>query len=399
VSARVEMGFLALVDAVVPVVARDMGFAAEEGIELALVREPSWSNVRDKLALGLYPCAQALAPMPLATTLGAGAMRAEVIAPLVLSVGGNTVGVSTALARELGEPAWGDALVAGRALLARAAERVGGRAGGRGIGFGVPFPHSMHHELVRYWLRACGGGAEPGVVFQTVPPPLMAEAFAAGQIEAFCVGEPWGSVAVERGHARLLMPTSAIWGWAPEKVLAVRRDWAEARAATLAALLRALHRAGLWAARAENAASAGEMLSAATDGAVPAMIAERSLSGALTIDPSGTTRRVARFVGLGGVETMFPWRSQALWIAERVAHRWGVPPREARAAALACFRPDLYRAALEPLGVDMPGASAKIEGALGERTGVASARGELSLGPDRFCDGRAFDPTPHLPVR
>ncbi|MGF1553965.1 MAG: ABC transporter substrate-binding protein [Paracoccaceae bacterium] len=391
-SARVETGFLALLDAVVPVVARDMGFAAEEGVDLVLRREPSWSNVRDKVAIGLYPCAQMLAPMPLAMTLGAGAMRAEVIAPMVLATGGGTVGVSAALDEALGRPAWGDALGAGRALLGRGAERP--------VGFGVPFPHSMHHELVRYWLRACGGraGADQAVVFQTVPPPLMAEALAAGQIDAFCVGEPWGSVAVERGQARLVMPTAAIWAWAPEKVLGVRRDWAEAEPGTLARLMRALHRAGLWVARAENAASAAEMLESATEGAVPALIAERSLSGTLTVDPAGSVRRVERFLGVGDVETMFPWRSQALWIAEQVAHRWGVLPHAARTAALACFRPDLYRAALEPLGVDLPGASAKLEGALAERTGVASAQGALSLGPDRFFDGRTFDPRPYLPI-
>jgi NitT/TauT family transport system ATP-binding protein len=69
-----------------------------------------------------------------------------------------------------------------------------------------------------------------------------------------------------------------------------------------------------------------------------------------------------------------------------------VDPAAARSAAAACFRPDLYRAALGPIAADLPGASSKVEGALDSRTAVASSRGETFLGPDRFFDGRRFDP-------
>jgi NitT/TauT family transport system ATP-binding protein len=67
-------------------------------------------------------------------------------------------------------------------------------------------------------------------------------------------------------------------------------------------------------------------------------------------------------------------------------------PAAAAAAARACFRPDLYRAALGPIGADLPGASEKLEGSLAHRTEVASTLGRLLLGPDSFHDGRIFDP-------
>lgn len=385
--ARVEIGFVPLVDAAPLIVAREMGFAAEEGLELALSREPSWSNIRDKVALGLYPAAHMLAPMPLAMSLGAGAMRAEVVAPYILSVGGDTVGVSNALAAEMGLDAtdrFGDARAVGVALL-RAAEA-------RPLAIGAPFPHSMHVELLRYWLEGCGGDPDRDVVLQTVPPPLMAEALAAGQIDAFCVGEPWGSIAVERGAARLVLPSAAIWGWAPEKALGVRRDWAEAEPETLAALLRALFRAGRWLGRPANLATAAELMARPEHLGAPSTLIERGLTGALSVDGAGAIRRIPRFIGFSGVEASFPWRSQAMWIAARAAQRWGVDPEAARAAAGACYRPDLYRAALGPLGADLPGASSKVEGALESRLGVASAQGALFLGPDRFFDGRVFDP-------
>jgi len=385
--ARVEIGFVPLVDAAPLIVAGEMGFAAEEGLDLALTREPSWSNIRDKVAVGLYPAAHMLAPMPIAMTLGAGAMQAEVIAPFILNTGGDTVGVSHGLADAMGldlVARFGSARAVGLALL-RAAEH-------RSVAIGAPFPQSMHVELLRYWLEGCGGDPDRDVSLQTVPPPLTADALAAGQIDAFCVGEPWGSLAVERGVARLALPSAGIWGWAPEKALGVRRDWAEAEPRTLAALLRALFRAGRWLGRPANLSIAAEVMARPDYLGVASTLIERGLTGALSLDGSGAIRRIPRFIGFAGVEASFPWRSQALWIAERAARRWGVERVTARAAAVACFRPDLYRAALAPLGADLPGASSKVEGALESPVGVASTRGALFLGPDRFFDGCVFDP-------
>jgi NitT/TauT family transport system ATP-binding protein len=378
------LGFIPLADAALPIIARELGFAAEEGLDLTLAREPSWSNIRDKVALGIYPAAHMLAPQPLAMTLGAGAHRVAVIAPFILAVNGGILGASSALWEAMGRPAFGDALAAGRALLRQAQVRR--------VRVAAPFPHSMHVEHLRYWIEGSGGDPDRDVDFQTVPPPLMPEALAAGEIDVFSVGEPWGSLSVERGVAALLAPTSAIWGWAPEKALGVRADWADDHPETLAALLRALHRASLWIGRPANPATAAEIMAQPQYLGVAPEVIERALTGSLVVSPEGAVARIPRFIGLSGTEATFPWRSQAQWIATRAARRWGVDPVAARAAAAACFRPDLYRVALGPIAADLPGASSKVEGALDSRTAVASSRGETFLGPDRFFDGRRFDP-------
>jgi NitT/TauT family transport system ATP-binding protein len=89
----------------------------------------------------------------------------------------------------------------------------------------------------------------------------------------------------------------------------------------------------------------------------------------------------------------FPWRSQALWIYSQLV-RWGhvAPSPEAQAEAAAVFRSDIYRRALAGSGLAMPGASLKLEGAVSAPTGVGAHSGALTLGPDRFFDGRIFDP-------
>jgi two-component system, oxyanion-binding sensor len=91
--------------------------------------------------------------------------------------------------------------------------------------------------------------------------------------------------------------------------------------------------------------------------------------------------------------TGFPWRSQALWIYSQLV-RWGMIERTdaGEAAAGRVFRPDVYRRALAGSDTPMPGASMKVEGALGAPLPVGSSRGALTLGPDRFFDGRVFDP-------
>jgi NitT/TauT family transport system ATP-binding protein len=111
------------------------------------------------------------------------------------------------------------------------------------------------------------------------------------------------------------------------------------------------------------------------------------------INARGDERRVPRCIEFFDGAATFPWRSQAVWIADALARRTGHDQAHLRAVARACFRADLYRAALGPVGADLPGASEKLEGSLPHRSEVASTLGRLILGPDSFHDGRIFDPS------
>ncbi|MEL7349426.1 MAG: ABC transporter substrate-binding protein, partial [Pseudomonadota bacterium] len=211
--------------------------------------------------------------------------------------------------------------------------------------------------------------------------------------DAFCVGEPWGSMAVERGVAEIVLPGCAIWRFAPEKVLAVRRAEDTAHTAKNAGLMRAAWRAGQWLSDPAHDMTAAEILSRPEYLDVPAEIVERTLMGRLLVTPEGQERRAPRFIEFFDGAAQFPWRSQAVWMARRMAARVGLDPEEASAAARRCFRPDTFRATLGPIGADLPGASEKLEGALDSATPVASSRGRLFLGPDQFFDGEVFDPS------
>ena len=276
-----------------------------------------------------------------------------------------------------------DAVAAGRALIAAASGP---------LRIGVPFPFSMHAELVHYWLSALDLAPQGQIDMRTIPPPMMAQALAADEVDVVCVGEPWGSIAVESGAGELLLPGSAIWARAPEKVLAVRHDWTLAQPALAARLIRAVWRAGRWLDDSENHITAAEIMARPPYLNMSPEVIERSLSGRLVISGRGESRDVPGFVGFHHGAATFPWRSLAAWIACQMAGRLGLDRTEAMTAARAVFRTDLYRSALAELGAEMPGASEKIEGALVRPTPAASASGRLFLQPDRFFDGRIFDP-------
>ncbi len=386
---ELAVGYMPLVDAAPLIVALEMGFAAQEGLALDLRGAPSWSSLRDMLALGQVAAAHMLAPVPVAAALGLGGTGAAFSVLSVLSVNGNVIGVSRNMARRLQSHghdfAFDDAARAGRALAAV--------AGGR-LRIGVPFPFSMHMELITYWLSALAPGMRGTVEIHTVPPRFMAEAIGAGEIDVFCVGEPWGSIAVERAMGSLLLPGSAIWSFAPEKVLAVRDDWVRSHQTLAERLIRALWRAECWLADPRSHLLAAELLSRDCWLGVPAEIIDRALSGILTITPRGLQRKVSGFVEFHKGAAGFPWRSQGRWIAGRLAIRANLDrPAAAEAGARLC-RSDFYRKALRMTDADLPGASSKVEGATPVETAVASERGTLILPPNRFFDRRIFDPGP-----
>lgn len=382
----VSVAYMPLVDALPLIAAQELGFAEAEGIALDLIAAPSWSSVRDMLSFGRVDAAHLLSPMPVAMALGLGSVTTPLAAVSVLSANGNMIGVSRKVEDRLRAQGYGfdftDAAAAAKAL-ARAADGP--------LTIGVPFPFSMHVELLHYWLSSTGL-SDSGFDIRTVPPPLMAQALEEGSIDAFCVGEPWGSVAVENGVGALLLPGKAIWSFAPEKVLAVRSGWAETEPDLLMRMTRAIWQGGRWAARPESRTAAAEMLSRPDFLDISPELIDRALSGRFVISGRGEQRSCDGYVEFFEGAANFPWRSQAKWIGSRLAQRFDLDQAEAQATAAGVFRSDVFRTALQQTGADLPGASQKLEGAIRHPTAVASLKGGLILQPDTFFDGQIFEP-------
>jgi len=349
-----RIGFIPLVDAAALIVAVDKGFAAAEGLDVTLVREVSWSNVRDKLNIGLFDAAHLLAPVAIASSLGLGHVKVPIVASFNLGLNGNAITVSPALHAAImaeidGDPF--DPMVTALALSRVVAARR--NSGAEPLTFGMTFPFSTHNYQLRFWMAAGGVDPDEDVHMVVLPPPYMVDSLASGQVDAFCVGAPWNSVAVDLGVGHILHFVSDILVRAAEKVLAVRQNWSEKNPQVLAALIRAASRAAEFIEQPENRAEAARMLARPERIGVDADVILRTLDGRLKISPDGTMRESSRYLLVGREGAARPEPAQAAWLYAQMV-RWGqasISP-EALRIAEAAFRPDLYDAALGLRGGD-----------------------------------------------
>lgn len=385
-----RIGFLPLVDAALPILAQELGFAEAEGVEIALVRDVTWAAVRDRLLYGHTDAAHLVAPLAIATALGRDRPAVPMAVPFVLGLNGNAITFSIALGEAVGlGETLGDPVAIGAALKAVADRR---RDAGRPLRFGVVHRHSSHNYMLRYWLAGVGIRPDSDVEIVVTSPPFAADALAAGEVDGICVGEPWNSIAVDRGVGRIALATAQIWRRGVEKVLAMRADRAEARRDGVLRLIRALHAAAAHFVDPQTVEQSAAILSRPQylDAPVDAIL--RAITDRIRVVPGGEPIHYPDFMFQYREAANFPWRSQAAWLYAQMV-RWEGQFSPADATIVQdVFRPDLYRAALAGSGAPLPGASSKLEGALVEPIGAGSTQGRLVLGSDRFFDGRAFDP-------
>ena len=268
---RIVAGFVPLVDCAVLVAAHELGFARRHGIELDLVKEPSWASLRDHLNLGYVDCAHALAPLPIASALGVGHVRVDCAVPFVLGRGGNAITVARQVFDEMCAAA-GAIAGAGAEQHRRRARSKCVRRRRTPLTLGMVFPFSTHNFDLRYWLAAAGIHPDQHVRLVAIPPPLMVESLRAGHIDGFCVGEPWNSLAVADGLGRIVATKSQLLPRGVEKVLAVPPAARAPTHARSAPLLHALAEAAAWADDRGNAAQLAQLLAAPRYVGVPASI-------------------------------------------------------------------------------------------------------------------------------
>jgi ABC-type nitrate/sulfonate/bicarbonate transport system substrate-binding protein len=344
----VHIGFIPLVDAAALIVAVDKGFTAAEGLDVTLVREVSWSNVRDKLNIGLFDAAHLLAPVAIASSLGIGHVKVPIAAPFNLGLNGNAITVSPALHAAIMAEIDGDrfdpmatALALSRVVATRR------KSGAEPLTFGMTFPFSTHNYQLRFWMAAGGVDPDEDVRLVVLPPPYMVDSLASGQIDGFCVGAPWNSIAVDRGVGHIMHFVADILVRAAEEVLAVRQNWSDKNPEVVAALIRATFRAAEFIEQPHNRAETARLLARPERIGVDAEVIQRTLDGRIKISPDGTLRESNRYLLIGREGAARPDPAQAAWLYAQMV-RWGqasISP-EALKTAKAVFRPDLYDSAL-----------------------------------------------------
>jgi NitT/TauT family transport system ATP-binding protein len=390
-SEHLTIGFLPLVDACLPILAHEHGFAEEEGLTLTFQRDVSWATVLDRLLYGHSDAAHLIAPLAIATTLGRGRPAQPLATPFVLGLNGNAITMSAELAARVAEPGkLADPVALGAALAEEARVR---KIAGRKLRFGVVHRYSSHNYMLRYWLAASGIRPDEDVQIATVSPPFVAEAMAAGEIDGACVGEPWNSAAVERGVGVIVLATAQIWRRGVEKVLAFRAPVLEARRPAAEALIRAMRKAGAHFVDPANWEANAAILAQPKYLDADARLILGAISDRLVLVQGAEPVSYPDFMFQYREAANFPWVSQAEWLYTQLV-RWDHLPfsRADAESAARVFRPDVYRSALAGTGDLLPGASSKVEGSLARTTAVTAQQGSMTLANNTFFDGRSFDP-------
>jgi ABC-type nitrate/sulfonate/bicarbonate transport system substrate-binding protein len=381
-----RIGLLRLTDAAPLIVARELGFFAQEDLDVVLSVEPSWANIADKLAYGVLDGAMLLPPLALALAFGlSGSGGPEpIIVPAALSLNGNTI----TLARRWAEPVLaGVSQPLSAAETARRFRALVSETREKPV-LAVVHTFSTHNFLLRYWLAAGGIGPDRDVTFTVVPPAEIVDALAAGRIDGFCAGAPWGEIAARAGLGGTVATSHAIWNHGIEKVFAVRQRIAEETPDRLQAALRALLRAAEFCDIPANAPKVAEILAQDIYLGLPADVIATSLPS--TAAPSNADRSV-----FFANTATFPWLSQAQWLLGEM-RRWGYLGTAVEPQKIASiFRPDLYAMAATSLGLPVPAATAKNEGTHDGPWLLPAQPQPIAMGPDRFMDGATFDPAPH----
>jgi two-component system, oxyanion-binding sensor len=206
---------------------------------------------------------------------------------------------------------------------------------------------------LRFWIAAAGVDPEEDVRLVVLPLPYMVDSLAKRQVDAFCVADPWNSIAVDRGVGHILNFVSDILPRAVEKVLAVRQSWAERNPQVLAALVRAAVHAADFIEQPENRAEVAAILARPERMGVPAEVIQRALAGRLKIAPDGTIHEDKNYLLVGRDGATRPDPAQAAWLYAQMV-RWGQASLSPAALefAMAVFRPRLYDAALGRQAVD-----------------------------------------------
>lgn len=349
-KSSLRLGYMPLTDSLPLVAASAWGMFAEEGLEVSLQRETSWATLRDRVMVGQLDAAQMLAPMVLAGSLGLGGLKVPLLTAYALGRNGNAITVSQRVFDSVCAAAESDtAEGCARALARVVAARQ--RNGLPRLVFAVVFAFSSHAYLLRHWLASGGLHPDHDVDLVVLPPSQMADHLRLGQIDGFCAGEPWNSLALQTGAGRVLLSGHQILSNAPEKVLGVTARWAQQHPGSHAALVRALHRAGrriredlpqalALLARDDHVPVTADCLALAPSGRLPGGLQQQPLPR-------------EHFHVFSGAQANVPWPSQAHWFIAQMQRWHQLPSGTYDLVVQQGWRSDLHRLFLAGL-CDVP---------------------------------------------
>ena len=229
---EVKIGFIPLTDCASVVMASELGFDKKYGVKIIPTKEASWAGVRDKLVNGELDMSHVLYGLIYGVHLGTSGPKKDMAVLMNLNNNGQAITLSKALADK--------GAVDGPSLAKFMASNK------REYTFAGTFPTGTHAMWMHYWLAAAGINPLSEAKLITVPPPQMVANMRVGNMDGFCVGEPWNHRAIMDGIGITANTTQDIWKDHPEKVLGTTADFTKKYPNTTRAVMMAILEASKW---------------------------------------------------------------------------------------------------------------------------------------------------------
>ncbi len=339
---EVRIGFIPLTDCSSVVMAAVNKFDEKYGIKIIPTKEASWASVRDKLVNGELDAAHVLYGLVYGVQLGIGGPKKDMNVLMTLNQNGQAITLSNQLKAK--------GATDGASLAALIAKKE------RDYTFAQTFPTGTHAMWLYYWLAAHGINPFKDVKNITVPPPQMVANMRVGNMDGYCVGEPWNNRAIVDNIGFTAVTTQDIWVDHPEKVLGTTAEWTAKNPNTARAMTAAIIDAGRWidASLANKQKTADTVASKAyvntdADVIVARMLGRYSNGLGKTWDD----KNAMKFFNDGNVT--FPYLSDAMWFMTQ-HKRWGLIKDDPDYLAVAkqVNRIDIYKQAATAAGVALP---------------------------------------------
>jgi nitrate/nitrite transport system substrate-binding protein len=338
---EVKVGFIPLTDCAPIVIAAEMGFDKKYGIKIVPSKEASWAAIRDKTVNGELHAAHVLYGLVYGVQMGIGGQQKDMAVLMTLNHNGQGITLSNQLK---------DKGVKDGKTLKRLLENEN-----RDYTFAQTFPTGTHAMWLNYWLATNGIDPIKDVKTIVVPPPQMVANMRIGNMDGYCVGEPWNARAIYDKVGYTVATSQDIWADHPEKVLGTTAEFVAKNPNTARALIMAVLEASKYIEATENRAKVAELISQKSYVNAPKdVILGRFLgdydngNGKKWKDPN-----FMKFMEDGKVP--FPYLSDGMWFLTQ-HKRWGMLKSDPDYLAIAkkVNQIELYTQAASQVGVSVP---------------------------------------------
>jgi nitrate/nitrite transport system substrate-binding protein len=327
----IHIGFVPLIDAAPLIAASELGYFADEGLDVRLERQIGWGNVRDKLTYGQLHASHALVGMPAASVAGMDYYHEPLVGLMSLGAGGNAITIDPRLAQHTDGPK---------------SAQLWRRHLGRPLNVAHVFSSSVHHYFLREYLSSAGLIMDRDAHVCVLPPPQLVMHLKSESIDGFCVGEPWNTLAMMEGRGTIVAATTELMADHPDKCLAVSRRWFEQNRPAAESIVRATIRGCDFCEDAGNRSRLTELLAAEPYLDLNEEVIAKSLSIDEWLKPGVRRPRFRTFSRPATV----PAVHHVEWLVNKMI-RWGHLPADtnARRIAAASITTDTYNEAVGAL--------------------------------------------------